>query len=129
MGSKNKGVSGQERLIFIYNANSGIRNKIFDSAHKILSPDTYACNLCDITYGVFSEKKVWKEFREKSPLQMEFLHKDEFKSLYASKFGYKFDYPVVLIGSEGGFEVLVSKGELDKIESPKGLMRLITGSI
>ncbi|MBD0778535.1 GTPase [Maribacter sp. ANRC-HE7] len=129
MESKNKGVSDQERLIFIYNANSGIRNKIFDSAHKIFSPDTYACNLCDITYGVFSEKKAWKEFREKSLLQMEFLHKDEFKALYASKFGYKFNFPVVLIGSKGGFEVLVAKDELDKLESPEGLMRLITGRI
>ena len=53
-----------QKLIFIYNADSGLRNMIVDSAHKILSPDTYTCSLCDIAFGAFTENSVWKKFRK-----------------------------------------------------------------
>ena len=42
---------------FIYNAKSGLANSIFDLAHKLISPDTYECNLCKITHGAFTETK------------------------------------------------------------------------
>ncbi|MEX0288178.1 MAG: GTPase, partial [Flavobacteriaceae bacterium] len=66
------------KLLFIYNANSGLGNMLLDGAHKILSPSTYECKLCDITYGAFTERKIWKAFRKESGIEMEFLHKDEF---------------------------------------------------
>ncbi len=114
-----------QKLIFIYNADSGIRNMIMDSAHKIFSPDTYECSLCDITYGAFTENSVWKKFRKETDLQMEFLHKDEFAKAYASKFGYKFTFPIVLNESEKGLEVFVRTEELNKLENPEGLINLI----
>ncbi|WP_273567857.1 hypothetical protein [Maribacter halichondriae] len=53
-----------QKLIFIYNADSGFRNAIIDGAHKILSPNTYECNLCELTFGAFTENKVWAKFRK-----------------------------------------------------------------
>ena len=50
------------RLLFVYNADSGLFNTLTDIAHKMLSPKTYTCNLCAITHGLFSEKEEWKEF-------------------------------------------------------------------
>ncbi|WP_232221892.1 hypothetical protein [Methanococcoides burtonii] len=38
-------------LIFVYNADSGLINEMKDYVHKIVSPSTYECNLCAITYG------------------------------------------------------------------------------
>jgi len=49
-------------LIFVYNAASDIWSKSLDAAHKIISPSTYACNLCSLTHGNFSEKQVWVLF-------------------------------------------------------------------
>jgi len=46
-----------DRLIFVYNAESGTMNSAIDFAHKMLSPETYECNLCRITYGNFAMKK------------------------------------------------------------------------
>jgi hypothetical protein len=114
-----------QKLIFIYNADSGLRNMILDSAHKIFSPETYECSLCDITYGAFTENTVWKKFRKDTELQMEFLHKDEFKKAYASKFGYKYSFPIVLAETENGLELYVTTEELDKIENPEELIGLI----
>ena len=114
-----------QKLVFIYNADSGLRNVILDSAHKILSPDTYACSLCDITYGAFTENSVWKKFRKETNLDMEFLHKDEFSKAYASKFGHKFTFPIVLAESNSGLEVFIKTEELNDLENSVALITLV----
>ncbi|OWW24344.1 GTPase [Zobellia sp. OII3] len=117
--------SDNQKLIFIYNADSGLKNALLDSAHKILNPSTYNCNLCDITFGVFTENKIWKQFREQTDLEMEFLHKDEYKKQYASKFGNKFSFPIILAQGNGELQVFVSTEEMNTIEDAQSLMRLI----
>jgi hypothetical protein len=62
-----------QQLIFVYNANSDLFSTITDFAHKILSPSTYDCHLCALTYGNFSEKKEWKAFIENFPVNAIFL--------------------------------------------------------
>lgn len=114
-----------QKLVFIYNADSGLRNVILDSAHKILSPDTYACSLCDITFGAFTENSVWKKFRKETNLDMEFLHKDEFSKAYASKFGHKFTFPIVLAESNSGLEVFIKTEELNDLENSEALITLV----
>jgi hypothetical protein len=69
---------GQE-LIFVYNADSGLFNAMADAAHKLFSPDTYACNLCKVTYGWMTEKRAWRAFVEQLPMPVRFLHRDELR--------------------------------------------------
>ncbi len=114
-----------EKLIFIYNADSGLRNVLLDGAHKIFSPATYDCSLCALTFGAFAENKAWKKFRKETDLDMEFLHKNEFQKAYASKFGHKFSFPIVLVSSASDFEVLVSTEELNAMERAVDLIGLI----
>ena len=115
-----------EKLVFVYNANSGARNAILDSMHKVFSPATYACSLCDITFGVFSENKLWKKFREQSNREMIFLHKDEFAKRYASKFGHKFEFPIVLFEGNKGLEVLIHSAELNQLKDANSLIAMIS---
>jgi hypothetical protein len=115
----------EARLIFIYNVDSGMRNALLDGAHKALSPNTYQCNLCDLTYGVFKERKAWKKFRQEMQWKMEFLHKDEFKKQYASKFGHKFEFPIVLIALDDELQVFISSSELNELETMEALIDLI----
>lgn len=114
-----------KKLLFVYNADSGIRNAILDSAHKILSPATYDCNLCDITFGIFSENKRWKDFREGSQLEMEFLHKDEYRKQYASKFGPKFTFPIVLLDDGQELSVLLSTDKINQLHSVEDLISIL----
>ena len=118
-----------QKLLFVYNANSGTRNAILDGMHKVFSPKTYDCKLCDITYGVFTENQTWKKFRKESKHELVFLHKDEFTKTYASKFGYKFDFPIVLTEGVGGLEVLITTDELNQVQSAEELIGLVTGRI
>lgn len=113
------------KLIFVYNANSGFKNVAKDTLRKIMSPDTYRCSICAITYGVLSERKEWKAFREKSELEMEFLHTDEFKKQYASKFGHKFTFPIVLEQNAGELQVFLTTQKLDELGSVQELIDLV----
>ncbi|WP_430907609.1 GTPase [Maribacter sp. 2-571] len=114
-----------EKLIFVYNADAGLRNAMLDTAHKIFSPSTYACRLCDITYGFFTENQKWKAFREKSKIEMEFLHKDEFAKTYRSKFGHKFTFPIVLLATLQGLDVFIGTEELNAMEDLEALTTTI----
>ena len=72
----------ETKLIFVYNADSGLFNTVTDIAHKILSPKTYDCQLCAITHGIFSVRENWVSFLEELDAGCEFLHKDEFAKTY-----------------------------------------------
>jgi hypothetical protein len=115
----------KNQLLFIYNANSGVRNAFMDSIHKTFSPKTYDCNLCDITFGLVSENKTWKRFREEKNHEMTFLHKGGFAKKYKSKFGYKFTFPTVLVEGEKGLEVLISTDEINQLKTSEELVRLV----
>ena len=54
----------QKEIYFIYNAKGGKWNYIVDTVHKYVSPNTYECNLCQITYDL-KMKRAWKDFIEK----------------------------------------------------------------
>ena len=74
------------RLVFVYNADSGLFNAMADAAHKVFSPDTYACNLCKVTYGWMTEKRAWRAFVEQLPMPVGFLHRDELRRDFPALF-------------------------------------------
>ena len=45
------------KLIFVYNASATKAGWLLASAHKFFSPNTYKCDLCSLTFGVFFENK------------------------------------------------------------------------
>jgi hypothetical protein len=68
-----------QRLLFVYNADGGLLPGLKDMFHKILSPATYPCSLCGITYGATTMRPEWKEFIKALPVPVDFLHRDEFE--------------------------------------------------
>ena len=114
------------KIVFVYNANSGLMNTVLDIGHKIISPDTYECNLCAITYGVLTDNKEWKAFRESSKDELEFLHKDEFEEKYQQVR----DYPIVLVSNTNNeLSELIDKDELNKMQTAKQLIQKLQATI
>lgn len=113
------------KLIFVYNADSGLKNALVDSVHKILKPKTYQCKLCELTYGPFKEKKIWKKFRKNTNIEMKFLHADEFNNLYKSKFRPAFELPVVLVEEQYELNLLLSSKALEDINDVEELIHRI----
>lgn len=117
--------SGQkmnEQLLFVYNADSGLFSVVADFAHKILSPKTYACHLCALTYGDFSMKQEWKKFIECLPVKAEFLHKDAFEKRY----GTAVELPAVFVATSGGVKGLISRAEIESCQSLHELETMVT---
>ncbi|KQC32276.1 GTPase [Nonlabens sp. YIK11] len=123
-----------DKLIFVYNANSGTINAWLDSAHKVVSPSTYQCKLCELTYGVLKENVEWARFRESELIQnhvqeLEFLHRDEFNKNYNSKWLPKYEYPLILMASSQGLEVFMSAQEMHEIQTTTGLISAIESKL
>lgn len=114
-----------KKLLFVYNADSGVGNRLLDTAHKVFRPETYSCRLCELTYGVFLEKSAWKKFRKQSDIPMEFLHRDEFLKAYASKFIPSYTFPIVLELSEHDMHVFMGTEELSALTSGGELIQEI----
>ena len=87
-------MSNKKNIIFIYNAKGGQWNYLIDTLHKYLSPKTYECNLCQITYDL-KMRKAWKDFIEESPHNYKFLHLEELSEFgleaYVKQDGMDFD--------------------------------------
>ncbi len=110
------------KLLFIYNADSGKLNALFDIAHKALSPATYRCDLCSLTHDTFAEKARWKRFREETDLDLEILHKDEFERRASDG---SFDYPVILKADDDGLSLFMSRDEIARLADVDALIRAI----
>ena len=50
------------KLVFVYNADSGLFEAMTDAIRKVVAPMTQNCNLCALTYQVAWMKPVWSSF-------------------------------------------------------------------
>ncbi|WP_266206038.1 hypothetical protein [Pontibacter kalidii] len=104
------------KLLFVYNAETGFFNKLTDFAHKIISPKTYPCSLCALTYGNFTIFPEWAEYLDKLPQQLEFVYKNEWKHADVC---HKF--PVVALQTVEKVEVLLTAEELGSMKTLEAL--------
>lgn len=106
-------------LHFIYNANSGKLNALLDAGHKLLSPSTYKCHLCALTFDTFTENNLWKTFREASAINMQFFHIDEFEKIYPDT---KYNYPIVLLQYNNEINKFIDSEELKSVKTVENLI-------
>ena len=114
-----------EKLIFVYNADSGLFNTMTDIAHKIFSPSTYNCQLCALTHSYFSMRDEWKDFLDSINIDMQFLHRDEFVAQYP---GITDDLPAVYIDKDG-LKVLISADDIKSCDTLDQLKALISSRV
>lgn len=110
-------------VIFVYNANSGLFATVKDGIHKLVAPDTYPCNLCKITYDAVSMEKEWRDFWERLPYSVSFLHKDQFQARFPNFTDRTL--PAVFVKSKNTLKELISANEINTQRNVNDLMRLI----
>ena len=69
----------QVKVIFVYNAQSGLFSALSDYVHKIVSPSTYECQLCSVTYGNLGMHSTWRSYVEALPAKVIFTYKDKLR--------------------------------------------------
>ncbi|HEA65073.1 MAG TPA: hypothetical protein ENI02_02915 [Candidatus Aminicenantes bacterium] len=115
-----------KELIFVYNADSSFFSTVKDLAHKTISPSTYPCNLCAMTYGNFAMKKEWKEFIKKLELPVEFLHRDEFQKLYNTDI---VGLPAVFIKEDSKLSLFIAEKEINRCKHLEDLKKLLINKL
>ncbi len=112
-----------DRLILVYNADSGVINALMHAVHKQFFPATYPCSLCAITYGAVSMHGDWRMFLDSLSLEIVIHHKDDFEDAYP---GHRFALPAVLItDTNSAPTLLVPAEELDAIKDTNELMERV----
>ena len=116
------GRENESELIFIYNAKSGLVNEFLDFAHKIVSPSTYNCNLCALSYGNFSMKKKWSDYISSLPVKSTFTYKDK-----VSDYGYdNIKLPSIIFQDKSKSEVIISSEEINKLKKIDQLINILS---
>ena len=109
-------------LVFVYNADSGVFNTLADAAHKIFSPQTYACNLCALTHTAVGMRREWKRFLDGLDAPLEFLHADELRARYGVE---GVPLPAVFKRDGGKLEVVVGADSINACRTLDDLKSLI----
>ena len=118
--------TAKPKIIFVYNADSGVFNLLSDIAHKMFSPATYACNLCAITHSNFGMKKEWRAYLDSLENPLEFLHADEFKDKYKLA---KLNLPAIFIEEKSALKQIADAGQINKSKSVEDLKNIINNEL
>ncbi len=116
-------MSDDKKLVFIYNADSGLLNSVKDYFHKKRKPETYQCNLCMQTFGGISMKKDWKSYIKDLDIPTEFLHKDEFEKKYDVN---NAKYPSAYLQNGSSMKIFISEDEMNKVKSLDEMKDLVS---
>lgn len=114
------------KLFFVYNADGNLFSKVTDFAHKILSPSTYPCSLCALTYDNFGVKKQWAEFLRKLNMEQEFFHKDEFLIEYKPN---EVEFPAIFIEKDKSLQLLVPSAMINACITLQDLEQVIMAKL
>ena len=113
----------QDELIMVYNADGGIFSVVSDAVHKLVSPQTYACSLCAVTYGAVSMRTAWRAALDALPQRKVFLHRDEFARTWPD---VDIALPAILLRrSDAAPVVLIGRDELNRIGDLDALIALL----
>jgi hypothetical protein len=117
---------GEKKIVFVYNADSGIFDTVSDYFQKMISPSTYSCNLCAVTYGNLGMKGKWKDFIKELPITSEFLHRDEFFEQYDME---NVSLPCAFLKTDGDMELFITSEEINGCSSLEELIELVTKKV
>ena len=118
----------KKELILVYNADSGFFNSIKDALHKSISPNTYSCNLCGLTFGAISMKNEWKEFIDNLKIPSKFYHRDEFFEMLKTH-PHKIEntkFPAVFLHLNEKLILFITSIEINQVKKLEDLMDLVT---
>ena len=104
-----------QRLIFLYDADSGILPALLDASKRLMN-DPSTCHLYRLTHGLLFEKRAWSDFLSRLPTPIEYAH-GEFAGMKIA--------PAIIREQDGEISVLVSTEELEQCSDLATLVKKI----
>lgn len=97
-------------LLIVYNADEGVLAAIGDALHKAVSPATYPCSLCAVTYGALRMRPEWRAYLKALPYDIRFHHRPDFRRSYPEL--ADLPLPAILLDEGGGPWVVLDAAAL-----------------
>jgi hypothetical protein len=111
------------RLVIVYNANAGLLAGAMDSLHKLLSPATYPCALCAITYGLVSMRRAWRSYLDGLGMPILFHHRPDFRAAFPAAADWPL--PLIAVEQDERLTVLVQASDFTAIADLATLIRVV----
>ena len=112
-----------KKLLFVYNADSGMANALLDTGRRIFRPQDYPCALCKITYGPFGKSKDWELFVSQLPYEASFIHKDELPALLQA---VTLSFPCLILLDQAQYDVLIDGPTFSNLQNLEALKHKVT---
>lgn len=110
-------------LLFVYNAEEGLFAAIGDAVRKAVSPATYPCSLCAVSYGAVRMRPEWRAHLRSLPYEASFFHRPDFRRAYPALAGVAL--PAILLDEGSGPRVVVDAGRLNGVGDVKELIGVL----
>lgn len=114
-------------LIFVYNADEGVLAALGDAVHKVLSPATYPCSLCAISYGAVRMRPAWATYLRSLPYEKRFHHRPDFSRAYPGCAALPL--PAILVDGGNGPRVLIDAATLNEVRDVAGLIAAMEAAL
>jgi len=108
------------QLVLVYNANAGIAAALFDTLHKYVSPATYQCSLCAVTYGPLAMHARWRDYLRALPYPVQFYHRPDFRAAFPDTAAI--ELPLIACERNGSIVPLLNAAELRALTRLDDLM-------
>lgn len=109
----------ERELCFVYNAQSGVAHAFMDYVHKIVSPDTYACSLCGVTYGNLGMHRKWARYLRALPFKTRFYYQDTLPGHLEVV-----SLPAAFVVEDGQWVQVIENQEMDEATTLDALIEL-----
>ncbi len=113
-------------LVFVYNAKNDFMSKSLDFAHKIISPNTYQCNLCSLTYGNFGIKKEWQDFLNTIQMETKFMYANQYQQLFPNQ---NQTFPAIFLVQNNQWKSLMSPKDFEDLQTLQQLIQLLESKL
>ena len=116
-------------MVFVWNADAGWQHALLDSLHKVVSPQTYSCKLCQLTYGIAGPKTRWSRFLKTIEHPIEFYHRDEFQGTPMAQQLPGLELPAVLVYRAEKWQLFLSRSEIEQFQDLEALLAELNNRI
>ncbi len=114
-------------LLFVYNADGTLTGLVSDFAHRTFKPDTYPCNLCDVTYDRFTMKKDWKQFVKALPVDVAFKLRNTFRKKHPNH--AEVPLPAAFWDDNGSLELAIDAERFSAADTIDAMKQLVNDAI
>jgi hypothetical protein len=115
------------KLLIVYNADEGLFAALGDAVHKAVSPDTYPCSLCAITYGAVRMRPEWRRYLKSLPYEVRFYHRPDFHRAHPTL--VRLPLPAILLDEGTGPRVLLDASTLEGVSDVGGMIAALDGAL